>query len=113
MVCLAGEGKLASSRKLEEKLRFSQQRVFGAGRKHKKCICQYSSGSFVERVLNKNPGKITVQKIPTAFDDAFRIDNAATCPKAASPALKNYNKELLQIETETDKLFSLPLSDLV
>ena len=113
MVYLAGEDRIVSSRELEEKIGFSQQCIFSAGRKLKKAgYVNTISGPFGGYILSKPPGEITMQEILIDLGDAFYINDAAS-GKASTTALQNYFKKLIKIKNEIDQQMSFALADLI
>ena len=114
MVYLTGESRIVSSREFEDKIDFSQQCIFSAGRKLKKAgYVNTVSGQFGGYVLGKSPEEITIQQILTAFKDELSLGCDNTSPDAAA-TMQNFEKFLLGLEEDVaQKMSMVTLSDLL
>ena len=115
MVYLASEGKVVTSRELEDVTKFPQQSIFTAGRKLKKSgLVNTISGPFGGYILAKPPENISVQEILTAFNDAFIISKELSSDGLTTTTLSNLTQMLVEVKDDMEKtLSSYTLSKLI
>ena len=115
MVCLAGEGRVVSSRELEEKTEYPQQSIFNAGRKLKKAgLVNTVSGPFGGYILAGRPADISFEDILRAFRDTFSITENGFAKKTKVTTLRNSARLLEDMEADIVRRMSeLTLADLL